>query len=153
MRYDLDLIRDLCNELGLPAQVDAGKCVDIDLGEGAILRFLNAEVEDDCRVGFLDTPWHTHGDFMFADARGNYVTLDYLDLLTALKEGRVLICEQRVENRVLDRWLVHQGYNDEFQYVQEGERIVVRRASSDAGGKDRFGANRTFPTYPPNSRS
>jgi hypothetical protein len=33
-----------------------------------------------------------------------------------------------VEDRTVDRWLTHREYNDEFNYLQGGERIVVRRA-------------------------
>jgi hypothetical protein len=33
-----------------------------------------------------------------------------------------------VEDRTLDRLLTHSEYNDEFKYLQGGERIVVRRA-------------------------
>jgi hypothetical protein len=30
---------------------------------------------------------------------------------------------------MVDRWLIHNKYNDEFEYIQEGEQIVVRRAA------------------------
>jgi hypothetical protein len=33
-----------------------------------------------------------------------------------------------VEHRTVDRWPTHSEYNDEFNYLQGGERIVVRRA-------------------------
>lgn len=64
---------------------------------------------------------------MFVDARGNYVELDYLNLLTGLKEGRVLVCEREVKGQMVDRWLVHCEYNDEFKYLEKDERIIVRR--------------------------
>ena len=127
MRYDLELITQLCREVGLSARTEAGQRVDVDLGQGAILCFQNAEREEDCLIGFLRMPWHTHDDLMFADGRGNYVELDYLNLLTGLKEGRVLVCEREVAGRTVDRWLVHSEYNDEFKYLAEGERIIVRR--------------------------
>ena len=80
-------------------------------------------------MGFLGTPWHVHDDLMFADGRGYYIELDYLNLLTGLKEGQVLVCEREVENRTVDRWLVHSEYNDEFKCLEAGEQIIVRRAS------------------------
>jgi len=40
----------------------------------------------------------------------------------------VLVCEREVAGRTVDRWLVHCEYNDEFKYLEEGERIVARRA-------------------------
>jgi hypothetical protein len=131
MRYDLDLIRQLCSEVGL--SVLAGdRRVEVDLGQGAVLCFQNAEREEDCLIGFLDTPWHTHDNLMFTGARGHYIELDYLDLVVALREGRVLVCERFVDGRVADRWLIHRDYNDEFKYMEEGEQIVVRRATTNA---------------------
>jgi hypothetical protein len=128
MRYDLEVVEELCREIGLSAHA-AGQRVEIDLGQGAILCFENAEREEDCLIGFLDTAWHTHGDLMFMDARRNAIELGYLDVLTGLKEGRVLICEREVEGRTEDRWLIHSECNDEFRYLQEGERIIIRRAA------------------------
>lgn len=133
MRYDLELISQLCREVGLPARTEAGQRVDVDLGQDAILCFQNAEREEDCLIGFPDVPWHTHDNLMFADARGNCIELDYLNLLTCLKEGRVLVCEREVEGRTVDRWLVHSEYNDEFRYLEQGERIILRRATIPSG--------------------
>ena len=94
MRYDLDLVDQLCREIGLLVHMDIDR-VEIDLGRGAVLCFENAEREQDCLIGFLGMPWHTHDNLMFADARSD-IELDYLDLLTGLKEGRVLVCEREV---------------------------------------------------------
>jgi hypothetical protein len=109
--------------------MDTDRRAEIDLGQEAVLCFLNAECDEDCLIGFLGMPWHAHDNPVFADARGSYVELDYLNLLTGLKEGRVLVCERRVKGRTVDRWLVHSEYNDEFKYLEEGEQIIVRRAS------------------------
>ena len=127
MRYDLDLVNQLCREIGLIVRADTDRRVEVDLGRDAVLCFQNAEREEDCLIGFLGTPWHTHDNLMFDDARGNYVELDYLNLLAGLKEGRVLVCEREVKGRMVDRWLVHCEYNDEFKYLEEDERIIVRR--------------------------
>lgn len=70
---------------------------------------------------------------MFADARGYCVELDYLDVVVGLKDGRVLICEQLMQDRITDRWLTHHECNDEFKYLKEDERLVVRRAMTNAG--------------------
>jgi hypothetical protein len=129
MRYDLALVRQLCREIGLIVQRDADHRVEVDLGHGAILCFQNAEREEDCAIGFLGMPWHAHDNIMFADAHGNYIELDYLNLLTALKEGRVLVCELEKKGRTVDIWPVHSEYNDELKYLEEGERIIVRRAT------------------------
>ena len=132
MRYDLDLVSQLCREIGFSASMNTDSRVEIDLGRGAVQCFQNEEREEDCLIGFLSMPWHTHDDLTFVDARGNYINLDYLNLLTGLKEGRVLVCEREMQGRTLDRWLVHSEYNDEFKYLEEGERIIVRRATIQA---------------------
>jgi hypothetical protein len=132
MRYDIDLIQQLCREVGLSARVAAER-VEVDLGQDAVLCFQNAEADQDCLIGFLGTPWHTHGDLMFADARGYCIESDYLELVVALKEGRVLVCELFDNGRIMDRWLIHRDYNDEFKYMEESEQIVVRRARTNAG--------------------
>lgn len=134
MRYDLDLIHQLCCEIGLSVRIDAGRRVEVDLGQGAVLCFQNAERDEDCLIGFLGTPWHTHNGLMFSDGRGRYVELDYLDLITGLKEGQVLVCERLRYGRAVDRWLIHRDYNDEFKYMEEGEQIVVCRATTNAAG-------------------
>ncbi|MBR0827465.1 hypothetical protein JQ596_18220 [Bradyrhizobium manausense] len=129
MRYDLDLVNQLCREIGLVVRLDNDHRIEVDLGRDAVLCVENAEREEDCLIGFLGMPWHTHDNLMFADARGNYIELDYLDLLTGLKEGRILVCEREAKGRTVDIWLVHSEYNDELKYLEEGERIIVRRAT------------------------
>lgn len=129
MRCELDLVNQLCREIGLMVQMDTADRVEIDLGRNAVLCFQNAEREDDCLIGFLGMPWHVHDNLIFVDARGNYIELDYLNLLTGLKDGRVLIREREVKGRTEDLWPVHSDYNDEFKYLEEDERIIVRRAT------------------------
>ena len=75
-------------------------------------------------------PWHIHDDLMFVDPRGYGVELNYMDLVVGRKKGRVLVCEREVEGRIVDQWLIHDEYNDEFKYLEEGERIIVRRAAT-----------------------
>jgi hypothetical protein len=129
MRYDLELITQLCREIGLSARTDPDQRVEVDLGQDAILCFQNAEREEDCRICFLGMPWHIHDNPTFANAHG-YIELDYLDLLTGLKDGRVLVCEREVDGRTVNRWLIHSEYNDEFKCLEVGERIIVRRTSA-----------------------
>ena len=129
MRYDINVIHELCGEIGLSSRMEGDERVEIDLGLGAVLCFLNDEKDDDCLMGFLDVPWHTHGGMMFADAQGYFVELEYLDVVIGLKDGHVLVCELIVNDRVVDRWLTHYKCNDEFGYMEVGERIVVRRAT------------------------
>lgn len=128
MRYDLDLLNEYCREIGLDAAMPDRSSLQISLGDGAILCFLNAERDDDCLMGFAGTPWHAHGPLMFCDAGGRYVELEPLDLLSGLCDGTVLIGTLELESKLVDRWLVHKEFNDEFGHLEPGERIIVRRA-------------------------
>lgn len=128
MRFDLGLIYELCCETELAARAVDGKEVMIDLGEGAILTFENAKgCVDECLAGFRDTPSHVHGNFEFLDEGGNYIELDYLELVSGLSDGRILICERHMNGRLSDRWLIHRDHNDEFKHMELNESIVVRR--------------------------
>jgi hypothetical protein len=136
MRYDLGLIHELCQELGLRSRILPEERVEIELGEDCVLSFVNAEREADCLAGFEGTLWHAHGDFEFVGARGYHTEMNYLDVVTGLKDGVVLVCEQWREDRLLDRWLTHRDFNDEFKHMNAGEEIRVRRAvpSQPTGG-------------------
>ncbi len=132
MRYDLALICEFCREIGLSARIDADQRVEVDLGYGAILCFQNADCEEDCLIGFFGTPWHTH-DELTVGTTSTSIEFDYLDLLVGLKQGVLLICEREVDGRIADRWLIHNEHNDEFKYIEEGERIIVRRSPIQRG--------------------
>src|SRR5438445_11085999 len=115
MRYDFPLIQDFCRESGLRSSVVSNELLEIDLGEDAVLCFQNAVSDEDCAFGFKGTPSHTHDDLMFADGRGNFIEMNYLDVLSALKEGKVLVAERWQARQITDRWLVHCEYNDELK--------------------------------------
>jgi hypothetical protein len=127
MRYDLDFLSEFCREIGIAARKADSSVLEVSVGNGVVLYFENAEREDDCSMGFLDTPWHTHGDVMFSDPSGRYIELDPLNLLGGLKAGQVLVCELHAQGTVIDRWLTHSEYNDDFGGLLPGERLVVRR--------------------------
>jgi hypothetical protein len=132
MRYDFNMICELCNEIGLPARMHDEQCVEVDLGPSGLLCFQNAEDDEDCLIGFRETPWHTHDDLTFVNGRGHYIELNYLDLLTGLADGQVLVCERRQDGKLLDRWPIHRDYNDLFKYMDAGEQITVRRVTTAA---------------------
>jgi len=126
MRYEADLIQELCRSLGFPtAAVPDG--VDVELDDGAVLEFVNADREDDSLVGFEGGQWHFHGDLVCSDGRSK-VELGYLDLLTGLADGTVLICESWVGGELRDRSLVHRDLVDGFRFLEPGEEIRFRRA-------------------------
>jgi hypothetical protein len=137
VRYDLQLIQELCVELQLRSAALSAEEVEVDLGGGAVLCFVNSEHDQDCLVGFKGTPWHAHDDFTFHDRQGNCVELNYLDVLTGLKEGKVLVCERWQSGLLADRWLLHAELHDEFRYINEGEEVRVWKAPRYAD--DRLG--------------
>jgi hypothetical protein len=140
MRYNLDFLEDYCREIGLPARISGRTALGVFLGNGAVLCFQNAEREEDCAAGFPSTPWdfpgditfawHFHGDITFADSQGNYVELDILNLLSGIRAGSVVLCERYRDGTLIDRWLAHSEYNDEFRYLDQNEWLVVRRANA-----------------------
>jgi hypothetical protein len=127
MRYDLKLIHKLCQELGLRSSFRLDDLLAIELGKDCVLVFQNAERDEDCLIAFDGTPWHTHDVFVFVDGRGYYTEMDYLDVISGLKDGRILVCERWLEGRLIDRWLIHRDFNDEFKYMDEKEEVRVRR--------------------------
>jgi len=132
MRYDLDLLNEFCRELGLSSRLTGNSSLEVSLGDGTVLCFQNAERDEDCLMGFADTPWHTHDDLLFNDHHGHFVELDPLNLLTGLQSGDVLICEQEVSGNLVDRWLVHKIFNDELEHLMPNERLIIRRADCAA---------------------
>lgn len=127
MRYELDLIHELCQELGFHSWIRSSERLEIKLEKEIFLVFQNAERDEDCLVCFDGTPWHTHNNFIFADSRGYNAEMNYLDVVTALKDGLVLLCESWHVGQLTDRWLIHRDYNDELRYIDKGEEIRVRR--------------------------
>src|SRR4051812_46316764 len=112
MRYDLKLIHELCQELGLRSSFRSVDLLAIELAEDCVLVFQNAERDEDCLVAFDGTPWHTHDVFVFVDGRGYHTEMDYLAVVSGLKDGRILVCERWLDSRLADRWLIHRDFND-----------------------------------------
>jgi hypothetical protein len=127
MRYDPDHVLRCCEEIGLRGDLLSPNALVIELAEGVRLIFQNLEPDDDCVVGFEGTPSHTHGAFTFVDGRGHYVEMDYLEVIAGLADGRILVCERSKLGAIVDRWLIHRDYNDEFKHLVFGEQIRVWR--------------------------
>lgn len=126
MRFDIAMVTKLSEEVGLHCVRRGSDQVGVELEPGVTLLFQNAPNEDDCLVGFEGTPWHTHDGLTCSDRHGYYVELSYLDLVTGLADGTVLICELWVRGALADRWLVHKEYVDEFRYMQSEHEIRIR---------------------------
>ena len=135
MRYDLELVHQLCEEIGLCSSASSPDELAIELAEGVRLIFRNVVRDEDCLVGFNGTPWHTHGNCTFVDGRGNYVEVDYLDMVAGLADGRILVCERLLSGEIVERWLIHRDYNNEFTHMDPGEQIYVWRPTPITGAK------------------
>ena len=126
MRYDLEMVSDLCDEVGLHCVRRSDDEVAVQLESEVILSFLNATNDDDCIIGFEGTQWHIHDSLMCPDRHGSYVELNYLDIISGLADGTILICELWECEKLTDRWLVHRDFVDEFRHLQDGDEIRVR---------------------------
>ena len=111
MPYDLDLVRERCDEVGLSCELQNLDTIAITLFDDVTLRFINnvtthqlngPVVDDDALIDLGDdSPWHTHGhEFQFSDPRGYYISIDYLDLVAKIATGEVLIAELWNRNRL-----------------------------------------------------
>lgn len=130
MLYEITLIDELCREIGLRSVVADSNQVSIEVEDNVVLNFLNIEDEDDCVAGFDGTPWHIHGGIEFASRNGRYVELEYLDILSGLADGTVLICDRWITGELKDRWLVHKDFVNEFEYMECGEELRIRMIST-----------------------
>lgn len=128
MLFDLSLISELCGDLGVNSVQRSVNEVVVCLEPGVNLLFQNFPEEDDCLIGFEGTQWHTHNNLTCSARDGRYVELTYLDIVSGLTDGTLLICELWVRGKLTDRWLVHREYVDEFKHLQNGEEIRVRSA-------------------------
>jgi hypothetical protein len=129
MLLDLALISELCRDVRLKSAQLSTNEVALCLEPGVTLLFRNSPENSDCLVGFEGTPWHTHGRLTCSDRDGRYVELTYLDIVSGLADGMLLICELWARGKLSDRWLVHRNYVDEFKYLQKGDEIRIRSAA------------------------
>lgn len=149
MRFDLTMISDLCGEVGLSCVRRSDDQVAVHLGEGITLLFQNvtteyiaeggttATSEDDNLIAFEGAQWHTHDGLMCSDRHGFYVELSYLDVVSGLADGTILVCERWLHGELADRRLVHREFVDEFRYLQNGEEIRIRSVSEQRDASPR----------------
>ena len=127
MIYDLPLIAELCNELGYEKVESSPNAVEVELFKDVTLAFQNIDNCTDSLMGFLGTSWHNHGDIVFSGQEGRYIEMTYLDVVSGIKEGKVLVCELHNNEVLKNRYLVHKDLVDEFKYMEPGDEIRVRK--------------------------
>ncbi len=130
MPYDLILVHELCQEIGLNSAIRSSNELAIELENDVVLLIVNSEKEADCLITFEgNAKWHTHDDFVFSDPRGYYKEMTYFDVVAGIPNGEILIAEVWRDNQLDDRWLAHKDYVDEFRFLEEGEEVRIRRIS------------------------
>lgn len=130
MLFDMNAIHELCKELGFHIQNRGDDKVAVELAASVSLLFVNYPSKNDCFVGFEGASWHAHDNLYFSSPHGHYIELGYLEILRGLKDGVVLIGEIRKKEKLVDRWLIHREFNDEFKFMEIGEEVRVYRCST-----------------------
>jgi hypothetical protein len=127
MAYDFDLVRTLSGGFEAKLATNGADTLEIDFGQDVVLCFVNASDDQDSLVGFKGTPWHSHGSIGFSDPNGNWIELDYGEVLIGLTDGSILVCERWTDGHIHDRWLIHSKYFDELNHMRAGDEIRVKR--------------------------
>ena len=128
--YDLDSLRDLADEMGFICALPSSDVLEINLKPNLVLIFENDREGNDTYLGFRNSSWHTHGKLMFSlNGNSSCVEFDELDIVSGLKSGDVLVCEQYRDGKLIDRWLTHKESEVDTKYMEPGEELHIWRWS------------------------
>ncbi len=127
MYYDLDILEELCHELGFTSNRISSDDLEITLIDDIVLVYRNLRDEEDSVCGIKGTPSHTHGKLILITGDSTYIELNELDVLQGIKNGDILINERYVNNELLDRWLSHKKEKIDLKYIEPGEEIRIMR--------------------------
>lgn len=127
MRYDLNKIHARCEKIGLNSTLRSAEELAVELAKGVVLRFYSSQKGGDGMVQFEGTPWHSHGALIFTDSHGYETEMRFLDIVSGLAEGRILVCEKWSRGELVDRWLDHQDYVGPFRHMKEGDEVRIWR--------------------------
>jgi hypothetical protein len=125
--YDLDLVETLSENLVRIGFLREADRVEIEFQPGMVLCFVNHPRDPESLIGFKGTPWHVHGAFKFMDKDYNYIEMDYGDMILGLTEGTVLVCERWHQGQLINRWLTHIEYSDEFGNLKYTDELRFKR--------------------------
>ena len=129
MTYDLELLQESALSCGFKVNDVAENILKVELMPGVVLGFQNYEDPEESLIGFQNVGWHTHGDLNFSDKEGRYLELEYINLLTELKAGNVLVCDEYCAGTLRNRSLVHRKYSDEVRFMKPGDEIRFRQCA------------------------
>ena len=128
MAYDLDKLATHAEQLGFRSDRASEGDLGIKIAENTVLRFMNLTDPTDTLIGFDGTPWHYH-DALFLEANdGWYIELSEVELLSALRNGDVLIVELLVSGELKDRCVAHklEPFHD-LKHIEPDEEVRIRR--------------------------
>jgi hypothetical protein len=129
MPYDLKSIEDFCRSEGLHCERTSSEEILVRIDSDVGLRITNAESEADIYFGLSDRTWHTHGDAVFMTGLDTYIELGPIEILAGLKNGDLLIGSRCLHGELQDRWIFHRQERQDFQHVEAGEVISIRRVN------------------------
>lgn len=124
--FDLQLVAQLCEQLGIECSLVEPEKLQMRFVCGATIEFANLP-STDAMIGCPDTGWHVHEVLPCSDPQGYGINIDYLNVVSGIADGSVLVCELYTNGSLITRSLVHKKYVDEFQYLDSGDEVKIRR--------------------------
>jgi len=128
MHYDLPLLAQFCGELGL-SYCASGSALDVHVEATATFRFKNyvENGQPACACGFVESESHDHGEPILFTTDHASLSLTSLDILSGLIDGTLLLWERWRSGQLIVRTLVHKHLREDFEGLESGEEIRVRR--------------------------
>jgi len=126
MKYDFEFINSFLNANRIDYIMESERKMRIVFSDGIEMFFINDIEESSSRVHF-GFGWHNHDEFIFSNSRGDYVEIDYIELLDGLMTGSILICSHYTGNTLVDRFPVYRENFEIDKYIKEDEEFRIKR--------------------------
>ena len=134
MLYDLDEIERTCLEYGLRFLRTNESELEVEIIPSVRILFANhRELEEDTYLGFVDTPWHSHGKLMLMTSEDTFLEYSPVDLIHALMKKEILIISEHLDGKVNDRWLHHRLDKIDVKDLGNGEVLCICSCSMNNG--------------------
>lgn len=127
MKYDFDFLEDYSKDYNVTIKREGNIFFEISLDQDVTIRFQNAENEKDSLIAFVNSEWHCHNDIIFSGKNGYYTSLNYIDFISEIIDGNILICSSYAARELKDVYPVHKDYFDEFDYMEFGEELRIKK--------------------------
>jgi hypothetical protein len=129
MKVDLDSIYKHCLEVGFDKVSLFNDSVEVELKDNIILEVANIDDWTDSLIGFKGTPTHSHDMIIFCNRDGSsYIEMNYKDVITNLKSGKILIATMMKNAILKDRNMIHQDAMDiDLTYFNKDEYLIIAK--------------------------